>query len=183
VVEDGDGNPIVGVWVVANDYAGDYFVSWGKTDVTGTYRILELPAGSYRVFLDPQNGWTGQEYSPSPVPVVAGLDTPDVDFTLAPDSTISGTVTDVDGNHISERIDVAACWVTAPDVCFWTTVLVDSTYTIIGLPSGEFYVNTYEVPEDGVPWGNWIGYTYDTTITLGVDVDVVDIDFMLSQQE
>jgi len=183
VVEDGDGNPIVGVWVVANDYAGDYFVSWGKTDVTGTYRILELPAGSYRVFLDPQNGWTGQEYSPSPVTVVAGLDTPDVDLTLAPDSTISGTVTDVDGNHIPERIDVAACWVTAPDVCFWTTVLANSTYIIIGLPAGEFYVNTYEVPDDGVPWGNWIGETYPIAIVLGTNQDIAGINFMLAKEE
>ena len=53
----------------------------------------------------------------------------------------------------------------------------DDTYTIIGLPSGEFYVNTYEVPG-----GNWIGETYPTAITLGVDEDVADINFMLAHE-
>ena len=82
VVEDGDGNPIEGVWVVANDYAGDYFVSWAQTDATGAYRILGLPAGTYRVFLDPQNGWAGQDYPANPVTVNPGVDTDVEDMVL-----------------------------------------------------------------------------------------------------
>ena len=182
VVGDGE-NGIEGIWVVAHDYSGDYFVSWAQTDATGMYRILGLPAGTYRVFVNPQNGWTGQEYSPSPVTITAGLDTFGINFMMALDSTISGTVTDVDGNHIPERIDVAACWATEPDDCFWTTVMADSTYTIIGLPSGEFYVNVYEVPEEEVPSGNWIGDTYPDIINLGIDEDVADINFKLVKGE
>jgi len=174
VVEDGAGNAIEGLWVVAHDDAGDYFVNWAQTGPDGRYRILGLPAGTYRVFINPQNGWTEQEYAPSPVTVVAGVDTFDIDFTLAPDSTISGIVTDALGYHIPERIDVAACLVENIDICWWTTVQEDDSYTIVGLSAGAYLINVYEVPG-----GNWIGDTYPTTILLGEDEDVTGIDFVL----
>ena len=127
-----------------------------------------------------QDGWTGDEYSPSPVSVAAGFDTFDIDFTLVQDSTISGTVTDVMGNHIPERIDVAACLAEYTDICWWTTVGEDDTYTIIGLMAGEYVINVYEVEDPG---GNWIGQTYPSNITLGENDDVAGIDFMLETAE
>jgi len=179
VVTDGDGIPLEGLWVSAGK---SDFLNWAMTDANGEYWILALPPGDYDVFVSQQDDWVEQHYI-TPVSVIAGQDTYDINFSLELGGSISGTVTDESGNHIAERIDVAACWVTAPDVCFWTTVQENNAYTIIGLPTGEFYVNVYEVPEEGVPGGNWIGETYPTTIALGVDEDVVNVDFMLTQQE
>ena len=175
-VKDGDGNGIEGIWIVANDYAGDFFVSWAQTDASGSYRILGLPAGTYRVFINPQNGWTGDEYPLNPVTVTGGVDTYGIDFTLAQDSTISGTVTGINGDHIPERIDVAACLVDYSDICRWTTVGEYNTYTIVGLLAGEYVINVYEVEDPG---GNWIGQTYPSNIILGENEDVTGIDFKL----
>ena len=177
VVTDGEGNPLEGIWVSASK--PDFF-SWAMTDANGEYWIFALPSGDYDVFVSQQGDWIEQHYM-TPVSVIGGQDIYNINFALEPGGSISGTVTDEFGNHIPERIDVAACWITAPDVCFWTTVLADSTYTIIGLPAGEFYVHTYEVPQDGTPSG-WIGYIYPTTIIFGTDQDVTDINFMLMHE-
>jgi len=178
VVEDSSGNGIEGLWVSAGK--SDFF-NWAKTNVNGEYRILALPPGDYDVFVSQQDDWVEQHYI-TPVPVIAGTDTYNINFVLDPGGSISGTVTDADGGYILERIDVAACLVADENACWWTTVQADNTYTISGLPAGEFYVNTYEVPEDGVPWGSWIGETYPTAITLAVDDDVDSIDFMLAHE-
>lgn len=177
VVKDGDGNAIEELWVSAGK--SDFF-NWAKTDKNGEYRIPALLPGDYDVFVHQQDDWVEQHYI-TPVPVTAGSDTDGINFILESGGSISGTVTDELSNHIPERIDVAACWVSAPDICFWTTVQEYDTYKIIGLPAGDFYVNVYEVTDEGVP-SVWIGYTYPTTITLGIDEDVAGIDFMLAHE-
>ena len=56
-------------------------------------------------------------------------------------------------------------------------VNADNTYTIIGMPSGEFVIHVYEVPG-----GHWIGEVYPSTVALGVDEDVDDINFTLAPE-
>ena len=155
------------------------------TDENGNYTIAGLPFGTYDIVAG-RDFCGSHPYAEQFMQGIAiDADNPDmsgIDFELAMGSTISGIVTDEFDAHIPERIDVAACWVATPDVCFWTTVLADNTYTITGLPSGEFFVNVYEVTDEGVP-SVWIGdTTYPDIITLGVDEDKTDINFKLAHE-
>ena len=175
VVTDDSGNPLEGLWVTANYPDNYYFASWAMTDAGGKYRILSLSEGEYNVTVFEQDGWAEQHYSGNPVPVSPGLDTNGIDFSLQLGGSISGVVTDEFGGHIPERIDVAACRVEDTSVCWWTIVQEDNNYTITGIPSGEFVINSYEVPG-----GHWIGETYPSTVTLEVDEDVGGINFTLA---
>jgi len=151
VVVDGAGAPIPWIWVEAYQESIDAW-SWAQTDATGTYRILGLPGGDYRVYINSQDGWVGQDFPGNPVAVSPGYDTYDVDFTLVVGGTISGTVTAVGGGIIEENIDVAACLIAVEGICWGTSVQEDGNYVISGLPAGEYEINVYQYPE-----GYWLG--------------------------
>jgi len=127
-------NPLGGVDVEAcldPDY--QYCVE-RTTAGDGYYEIPSLAGGNYVVRT--YSGYADEYYNDKPsrndadlVDVVEGEETPNIDFTLGPPGTISGTVMDTDGDPIAGA-DITAC---PEDDCESAESAADGTYTITGL--------------------------------------------------
>ena len=135
--EDPPATPIAGVHVVACS-DGDNEICYGAdSDDSGNYTIagLTLDLTEYRVFVWGQPGWSNEFWQETIwwheatlVPVGAT----GIDFTLLPGGTISGTVTDADGNPlVNMGVDIA-------DGGYGVCTDDDGRYTIVGLPYGTY---------------------------------------------
>jgi 5-hydroxyisourate hydrolase-like protein (transthyretin family) len=128
-------------------------MSWGVTDANGDYAIEGLTAGTYRVGF---GDWWNVEFAPEAYNNATDLDqgmdivvpTGDtvtrIDASLAPGSTITGTVTSSDGTTRLADITVSAYqW--GGSLLGWQTVGwgrtdTDGHYTIGGLAAGTYHV-------------------------------------------
>jgi hypothetical protein len=120
-----------------------------RVEVDGSYEIPGLVPGEYKVEFWPrrESGYVFQYYNdePSwkranPVSVTANTVTPDIDAVLEEGATISGTVTAAATGFPAANVEVCAegeefgdCAETGPN----------GTYTIQGLPAGEYFVYFY----------------------------------------
>ena len=177
-VKDGDENAIAGIWVEAYQEFIDAW-SWAQTDEDGTYQILGLPGGDYRVYINTQDGWIGQDYQGNPVTVIPGSDTFGIDFTLVEGGTISGTVYEANsGDPLTTiaGVHVDACS-TDDTFCNGTETNEFGEYTITGLPADK----EYRVFIWGQP--SWASEVYQETIwweeATIVSPDAIGIDFTL----
>ena len=162
---------------------------WGRTSSDGTYTILGLAAGDYRVeasareqgfaseFYDGETNWD----SATLVAVTSGSEASGVDFTLEAGGTISGTVYLADGATPVAHADV---WADTYVCCAGgngTRTDSDGTYQIEGLGAGDYRVQA-RAPEQGL-----VGKFYDDTtdwslateVTVASGQDTPDIDFAL----
>jgi hypothetical protein len=99
VMRDSDGAPLPNVDLAAHDSNGGSAV-YGTTDSQGVYSIMPLRSGLYYVWAYDSSPYLGEYYrnassvgSATPVTVVLGADTPNIDLSLARGSSISGKVT------------------------------------------------------------------------------------------
>jgi hypothetical protein len=114
VVEDGTGDPLEGICVLAFD---DELGSFGEatTDADGGYVVADLPAGAYtvvfgdcaepyvhisEVYDDVQLSSEGPETDAQPVDVTSGEDTGGIDASLAEGGAVQGVLT---GLHTGEE--------------------------------------------------------------------------------
>ncbi|MFP4440027.1 MAG: carboxypeptidase regulatory-like domain-containing protein [Chloroflexaceae bacterium] len=137
----------------------DYGSGWGylidfetTTDAGGNYSVEGLPAGIYRLGFEDLNGTYLSEFynnaadveSATDVNVTAGQDTPNIDVQLAVGGSISGIVTDPDGNVLS-NVEVT---VYRPETYGWAamshTTSISGTYTVGGLNTGTYRVGFYD---------------------------------------
>jgi protocatechuate 3,4-dioxygenase beta subunit len=150
-VTDANGNPLQGITIDVYDTNWNW-VGWGYTDQNGNYTVYALPPGSYKVSFDPWNhNWmNGTDYlsewynnkrnfdSANPVTVTQGQETSGVDAVLEVGGRISGTVTDANGNPLSD------VWVSVYDLNgnYMGGDFVDSngSYTIYSLLTGGYKV-------------------------------------------
>jgi len=159
-----DGQPLSGIYIWADIEPWGSF-SFGRTDANGQYVLGGLPSGDYRIRAAGNPGYADEYYLDSYcrsgstlVPVTAGSETSDIDFTLDPGGTISGRIVDLDGNPVygvgvavcaDDGSSFGCCSVTDPDGCFRTAVTdADGYFNIEGLPYGTYRVNS---PAYGVP--------------------------------
>jgi len=167
VTEDG-GAALAGMMVEACDYESgwDGPCFYGETEMDGSYTIFGVPVGTYRVHTGWEGNWV-EEYYPDttdwelaePVEVKLDTDTSGIDFALVLGGSISGTITDEEGNPLSsdENIDISVCLFDDDSVCWWTDV-VDGSYLVTGLPYGDYRVHAYQYPQ-----GFWIDEYYKNT--------------------
>jgi hypothetical protein len=160
-------NPTVGIANVdvwAQDLSGNW-MGGGPTDSNGNYSFT-VAAGTYKVGFDPWQvagnyaiKWFDNKTNSkdaTPLTVVAGGTTSNINAQLEAGGFISGKVTDKFGNPI-KGISVNAStksntWVNG------TQTDADGNYTML-LPAGDYKVNF------GPPWdiGNYAGELYDNT--------------------
>lgn len=135
---------------------GSFSPSSGAVDAEGTYMVVGLPAGSYRVNFgnfpaDPngvrQNvvpryyGGDGSFANATPVVVASGEARAGIDVEMALGATISGTVTVPEGIDVSQIFAVALPSGPGVGVGSGTVVNADGSYTVVGLPAGSYKLN------------------------------------------
>ncbi|MEO0092224.1 MAG: carboxypeptidase-like regulatory domain-containing protein [candidate division WOR-3 bacterium] len=148
------------------------------TDSSGAYTITNVPAGSYQVIASAMQ-YRPQVY-PTPVEVVAGQNTPYINFALAPmtppppppppnPGSISGVVTDSATGLPIANAQVNAC---RPGSCGGRAFTDENgVYTINNLSAGDYQVTAKA-----------LGYRtqrYPTTVTVVAGQTTTDINFAL----
>ena len=145
IVTDDLGNPIEDAWVWADLWDGGYG-NGANTQTDGSYLITGLQEGSYRVEVQAE-GYVREFYDDaiawddaSPVEVTIPNETSGINFELPPAGSITGVVTDEDGNQLNNYwLDAYNVDLDIWGVGFWRTQS-DGSYKIDGLPSGNYKV-------------------------------------------
>lgn len=148
------------------------------TDSTGQYMIPDLYAGNYIVSTWSEYYWD-EEY-PDSVYVASGENTPGIDFDLVPhggpdDGIIAGTVLE---EGTLTPIEFGLVIAVTADEAEFGGAFTDSTgtYTIMGLPSAEYYVFVFTQSHIGEFYDNV--YTWEEATPL--IPDQYGIDFLLA---
>lgn len=193
VTADADGSPITTVTVRAEDFSTGLGLGKTSPQPDGSYKIKGLPEGDYRVSVDTKGThftkeWFDDVKNPedaTPVSVVSGEDTPDIDFGLEAPGTISGVVTTDVGNApitnvaiFSENLDTGDEYNTTSDE--------DGNYEM-DLPEGSYrvraefgaegqliimeYFDDVTNPEDATP----------VRVTMGDETSDIDFELALSE--
>jgi hypothetical protein len=139
------------------------------TDTSGFYFCDNLPPDSYQVNAR-KMGYIPEAY-PESVIVIAGENTSDIDFALAPmgeAGSISGAVTDAETGYPIPGAHVCACGEFGHG-----QALTDSLgeYTIFGLYPGPYFVTAWA-------WGYW-PQDYPDTVSVVEGQNTPGIDFAL----
>ena len=189
VIPDGGGQISGIVSIEVWDYDSGEGRGAYQTNSGGTYSIPGLPAGKYRLMANAIGTEYASEYyndafswnSASAVTVTAGVDTPNIDFSLGQGSFISGFV-------LGQGDPIPGAWVsvhTFNDGTWFGGVNADQNgfYKMDGLPPGDYRV---EVDAWGTPyaWEIYDGtYNFDEAVpvTVAIGAPATDINFDLKQ--
>jgi hypothetical protein len=176
-VTDQYGDPIegLGIWVL--DYETGAFLSTVisdpvSTQADGTYTI-PVPTGSYMVRVLGSFGtdYIGEFYddsldnrSATPVPATEGLTTPGIDFELALGDSITGNITDSNGDPLSSHLLLVVAYSETSAFAGGSVTIFPATptYTIQGLPPGNYWIQA-QVLATGSPI-NHINEWYDDAL-------------------
>jgi hypothetical protein len=176
----------LGAWLSTKEFV----VWWGEeTDYDGSY-TLWLRTGSYLIGTSVGgirekyvNEWYDNHYdmnNADPIQVVAPHETSGIDFYLAKASSISGHVYEVDGITPISGSSVYAFPITGDHPGNGANTGPDGSYTIEGLPSGNYKIQT--TVSDHVPeyYDNAPDEGSATEVTVNAPNDTPSIDFTLS---
>ncbi|MFC2071924.1 carboxypeptidase regulatory-like domain-containing protein, partial [Chloroflexota bacterium] len=170
VYESDNSTPIANVHMHAYDTTTGEHISCRDTDSSGNYTLAGLVGGSYLVQANAsRNGLPyATEYydnvyardEATSVPVTVSQDTPNINFSLGPDGTISGTVYEADGVTPIANVRMKA-YDAATEEGFGSTDTDSSgNYTLAGLPGGNYLVQA-EASYHGLPYANeWYNNVY-----------------------
>jgi len=168
VTDEETGLPVIMAHLVA--IGGDNWCfgeAW--SDTSGYYMIPHLCQGIYLVNAH-KPGYVPETY-PESVTVVAGENTPDIDFALTPigePGSISGTISDA---NTGEPIPGAYVWAYGEFGHGYARTNSSGDYTISGLYAGDYFVSTWA-------WG-YHPQDYPTTVTVIEGQQTPGIDFAL----
>lgn len=168
------GAPLQGITVYAYDSTGNGAGVNAVSAANGSYTIVDVPPGTYWVhaqmtFGNPA-GYLGQTYAgiscttncdgrAGTEVAVADVTTPGIDFDIKVGGTIQGTVTAA-GTGIGLSVSVQAFDLRKRYMGSTYSEASNGSYTITGLPPGEYYVQTYSAGSradqlhPGLPCGN-----------------------------
>ena len=193
MVMDEGGLPLEGIYVRAYDTLGNAVAS-DQTATDGTYTLGGLLPDSYKICTYDSPGYLDEWYDDvifrdsasgagAVLIDVTEFDVTDADFELAPGRTISGTVTDEEGQPLG-GICIRA-YDTLGNYVRDDYTATDGTYTIDGLFPSSYMIRTAnshdyvdEWYDDVLFWG-YFGGTGATLIDLG-EADAADKDFELA---
>ena len=189
MVTDESGDPLAGIAVTV----GELDNRSTSSEADGSYQIRGLAAGSYTVqFQDLSNGdYLGEWFddaldqaSATPVVVGGGQAVPGIDAQLAVGGSISGTVTDANGDPVvAVSVTVEGMVVDGSWSGGSAETLADGSYQIRGLAAGSYEVR-FGDPADRylTEWyDNAYFYESRTLVVVGDGKAVVGIDAQLSE--
>lgn len=188
ILSDLDGSPVPGVVVYAYKSENGYYGT-GVTQKDGTYTIVGLKGGDYKMQVNAQGSQYAGEYynntfifdEASLVTVTQGLETSGIDFSLAAGGAISGTVTDGIGDPVGNVVVTAY---DLQDTGDYGTALTDQetgVYTITGLLPAEYKIEVDDLYVDrGYVRQYYNGVaTYEAatpvTVTSGATIGSIDL--------
>ncbi len=152
-VTDGAGNPIAGVSVNAFWPTGSSF-SGGTTDAGGNYTTgAGLPSGTYFARTSNGLGYQNEIYndlpagllsptSGTPITVTAPSTTPNVNFSLVPGGSITGTVTNAAGGAPLNGVRVTVYYANGTGAAGSVLTNASGMYTLGGLAAGDYFART-----------------------------------------
>ncbi len=162
--------PLVGAYVTAYDASTATWTNYGDTDATGAYAI-NLPAGSYKLLVQtntagyPDTWYGGSTFANATTVVVDGAET--VNITIAPSTSISGTVSKSGGAG-----PLVGAYVTAYDATTATWINYGETDATgayaINLPAGSYKL-LVQTNTAGYPDTWYGGSTFANATTVVVD--------------
>ena len=190
VTKTSDSSAVVNAWVWAETYdcCGG---NGAQTDSNGDYTISGLASGNYRVQVWPDGQALASEFYndtqdwslAAQVSVTSGLTTTGIDFGLDGGGAISGTVTkDSDSSPVA-GVDV---WANAYTCCGGggARTASDGTFTIQGLPAGNYRVEVYvNDPTSGLAgefYNNKTNWDEATSVVVTSSQTTANIDFGLA---
>ena len=191
VTDTDSGLAVEGIRLSACDYTSGSCVSYALTISDGTYSITGIPTGSYRIWAegngtDYANEYYLDTYDPSnatPVDVVQPQTITGYDFSLELGGTVSGVVTASGSGQPLEGIRLEAYDYAAG---FWvrgTQTSSDGSYSLTGIPAGNYRVYTYDPQRIYAPeyYDNTSDYDYATQVDVIQNQTIPSIDFSLDQ--
>lgn len=196
VFEKGNGMPIRFASVIAYSVSNPFVSAEALTNDDGSYTLSNLRTGQYRVYAYAE-GYFGEGFDPNSsideivVTVEDGQEVTDVNFHLSPGGTISGTLTDGDGNPIS-RATINAFPPSDrepyPDVVGsygWATTDENGNYKMTGLFDGAYIVSAqiYEQWFSATMWYDDADQREDATpvpVSFGEETTGIDFKFDLT---
>lgn len=201
VSADNDGSSIARAYVEISPLKRDYyrgapmaFWNWNTTtNERGEYRLDLLPEGEYLVSVYANGAFEYFENAvvaeqATPVKVLGG-DSVQVNFGLTPrhegQGVISGTVTaELDSVKMPIAVVIARPTVTLlvwpqSEMFFTAVTNPDGSYTMAGLPSGEYYVTSFAPGYIGEYYDNVFDPSQATPVHVDQQKPAQDIDFAL----
>jgi hypothetical protein len=146
-----DGQPIADLLVRAYSTAANGGVDWnlaGTTQYDGSYTITGLPAGTYKVAIDPIGSQYATQFYPgasnhdmAELLTVTTGNTPNINFSLGIGGKISGTIRDA-----VSHLTLPGLWVsiyharTGENVSLRAQTDANGQYTTAGLPPGYYRI-------------------------------------------
>jgi len=183
-VDSGEGIEGIGIFVYNNAYD---IKAIGTTDSNGDYSITVFPSGEYYVGTANFQGYLDKWYGdvdPNDciypiIHVEVPDDTPNIDFALAMGGSLSGQVISTSSGEELEDIQIT---VRDTDYSNSKYARTDSSgnFTINGLPTGDYYIRTYNyVGYIDEYYSDSLGTDNATVIHLEAPNSISGIDFAL----
>lgn len=171
--------PLAGVAVLIYMKVGEEWVNAAETgtDGAGVYTASGLPTGTYYAHTFNNAGFVNEVYdnvqcpgqcgfphvdTGTPIPVTAGLSTPNRDFLLSPGGAISGTVVN---NATSAPLPAVTVYAVLAEGASFTiagygTTNASGAFSIMGLPTGTYQAFT-------VSGGGFVNEYYENVPCIG----------------
>jgi hypothetical protein len=194
VIADDTLDSIANLHVYVSEYPSGMWIAGTYTNSDGTYTLLGLPPGDYRVSAAPSNNklpYVDEFYNNSYdywniqiVAVATGQDVSGINFSLATGGSISGTVRNADGSKPLANFFVECQRIVDGKWEGWGTGTNSlGKYTFYGIPYGQFSVRARDANGNG----NYVMEYYNevsrqassTLVTVSKDINPTNIDFTL----
>ena len=187
-----DGQPIPNLYVYAYSTRANGVIEWslnGPTQYDGSYSITGLPAGTYKVTINPEDSGYATQFYPGasnydmavPLTVTAGSTTTDIDFSLSNGGIISGTISGA-GTPLQGQFVQIYHAETNELMPFKPVTNASGQYTTVGLPAGNYRIYVGGTTHYISTWyNNTFSESASTPVAVAVGNTTANVDVDLAQ--